>query len=240
MGQERYNADPKCRSNLIKIYQELYKFFGHQSWWPGETRFEIIIGAILTQSVSWKNVERAIGNLKKHDLLSYEKLVRVNEKKLAELIKPTMYYNQKAKKIKNFIAFVQDNYKGNINNMETEEPDSLRYKLLKVNGIGKETADSIILYAYNKPIFVIDAYTKRIFSRLKLIKENAEYEDVQNFFMQNLPHNYKLFNDYHAQIVKLGKDFCNKKPKCLTCPLYKSFCEGNFHLNLKKRKIDTY
>lgn len=213
------------RRKLLDIYNKLHGCFGPQHWWPGETRFEIIIGAILTQNVSWKNVEKAITNLKNKKLLSYQALSKAKEKEIAELIRPSGYYNQKAIKLKNFLRFAQKEYNGNLSKMKGKGITKLREKLLSVNGIGKETADSIILYAFNKPIFVVDAYTKRIFERLGFFSKNLDYDEVQNFFMKNLPKKTSLYNDYHAQIVNLGKDYCkNKKPNCSKCPLQK-FCE---------------
>jgi len=204
---------------LKEIYRCLYKTFGPQKWWPADTPFEVIIGAILTQNTSWANAERAIKNLKQKKLLTVKAIRNVSVKRLAKLIKPAGYYNQKAKKLKNFIRFLSENYQGNIKTMFNQEAFNLRSKLLKVNGIGPETADSILLYAAGKPVFVIDAYTRRIFSRHSLIGENISYQGLQNYFMNNLKPEVRLFNEYHALIVRLGKQICKTKPNCDICPL---------------------
>jgi len=208
-------------SGLNDIYNRLHKHFGPQHWWPADTKFEVIIGAILTQNTAWPNVERAIKNLKKENVLTPEKLYRLNIKKLAHLIKPSGYYNIKAKRIKSFLKFLFADYNGSLKRLFDEDLGVLREKLLSVNGIGPETADSIILYAAGKPVFVVDAYTKRIFSRHGFIKPDSEYVSVQRMFHENLPADAKLFNEYHALIVELGKNMCKKtKPKCQICPVY--------------------
>ncbi len=204
---------------LEEIYQRLYKSFGPQHWWPGKTPFEVIIGAILTQNTAWVNVEKAINNLRKKSLLTPKALKRVLPKTLATLIRPTGYYNQKTKKVKNFIRFLFDNYQGSLKKMFLEDFLVLRSKLLNVNGIGPETADSILLYAGNSPIFVVDAYTRRILSRHNLISYQASYSEIQNYFMDNLENEIKLFNEYHALLVCLGKEICKPKPNCRICPL---------------------
>ncbi len=204
---------------LKEIYCRLYAAFGPQRWWPADTPFEVIVGAILTQNTSWKNVEKAIANLKKERLLSPLALKRVSANKLAKLIRSSGYYNQKAKKLKNFIAFLYGNYLGRLSKMFKQEPAQLRQELLGINGIGPETADSILLYAADKPVFVVDAYTKRILSRHNLIDEKSDYHQVQRLFMNNLKPDLKLFNEFHALLVKLGKDICKTKSNCGICPL---------------------
>lgn len=205
---------------LYTIYKKLYCYFGQQNWWPGDNPFEVMVGAILTQNTNWNNVERAIRNLKREKLLSVSKLSKIPRSKLAYLIKPAGYYNIKAKRLNSFLKFFQKNYQGSVKKMSLDDTLQLRRKLLSVNGIGQETADSILLYALNKPVFVIDAYTKRIFSRHHFIKDDAEYEKIQALFMKNLKNNVKLFNEYHALLVRLGKEFCRKNnPRCNTCPL---------------------
>lgn len=204
---------------LGEIYKRLYEAFGSQHWWPGETPFEVIIGAILTQNTAWVNVEKAVKNLKKDNLLTPGALKRVSLKRLAMLIMPAGYYNQKAKKIKNFIKFLFDNYRGSLKKMFSEDFLVLRAKLLDVNGIGLETADSILLYAGNKPIFVVDAYTRRILSRHNLIKADESYTEIQNYFMDNLENDVESFNEFHALLVRLGKEICRSEPKCDICPL---------------------
>ena len=205
---------------LLTIYKLLYKKFGPQHWWPGETRLEIIVGAILTQNTAWGNVEKAISNLKKEGLLKAGALSRVPKKTLARLIRPSGYYNIKAQRIKNFLSFLNRDYNGKLHKMFATDMHKLKNELLAVKGIGPETADSILLYAGGKPAFVVDAYTKRIFSRHGFLKEDASYDEAQDFFKMNLPLDIRLFNEFHALIVKLGKDLCaSKNPLCDKCPI---------------------
>jgi len=207
-------------TTLKKTYRKLFSAFGHQHWWPGDTPFEVIVGAILTQNTAWTNVEKAIHNLKKAKLLTPGKLHDLSQDEIAKYIRPAGYFNIKAKRLKHFLNYLFDNYGGNLKKMFKKRTDALRRELLSVNGIGPETADSILLYAGNHPVFVVDAYTKRIFSRHQVVKADAEYHDIQELFMKNLPHDVKMFNEYHALIVKAGKDFCRtRKPLCSRCPL---------------------
>ncbi|MDD2751780.1 MAG: endonuclease III domain-containing protein [Candidatus Omnitrophica bacterium] len=208
------------KKKLGTFYAKLYRHFGTQQWWPAETPFEVMVGAILTQNTSWQNVEKAIVNLKKKKVLSAKKLHSLTEKKLAALIKPCGFYHLKANRLKTFLKFFFSKYNGNTKKMAAGNIHNLRKELLMVKGIGPETADSILLYALNKPVFVVDAYTKRILSRHKLITEDATYQEVQDLFMCNLKHQAKLFNEYHALLVKLAKDFCLKRrPRCEICPV---------------------
>ena len=206
---------------LTEIYRLLYDAFGPQHWWPGETRFEIITGAILTQNTSWANVEKAITNLKSADCLTLEKLHHLDPAQLAELIRPAGYYNIKAKRLKNFIDWLFDNYDGELANLETIDTDRLREELLEIKGVGRETADSILLYAFERSIFVVDAYTARIVCRHGLIAHDADYEQLRELFESNLPTDTQLYNEYHALLVKLGKEFCKPKARCTDCPLEK-------------------
>ena len=207
-------------SKLNAFYKSLYGYFGPQHWWPAKSRLEVMVGAILTQNTSWSNVEKAIKNLKQHKLLGLSALCSLPHNKLASLIRSAGYYNLKAKRLKGFLEFLRNSYQGNLKKMRRKGIRGLRNQLLCVNGIGQETADSILLYALDKPVFVVDAYTKRILLRHNLIEEDAGYEEVQNLFMQNLKNEVKLFNEYHALLVKLGKETCLKsKPKCNICPL---------------------
>jgi endonuclease-3 related protein len=210
---------PALNEKLTTIYNLLFSHFGPQHWWPGDTPFEIAVGAILTQNTNWSNVEKAITNLKGAKKLNSRALRNITQTELASLIRPAGYFNIKADRLKHFIAFLSDNYNGSMKKMRAEEPVPLREKLLGVKGIGPETADSIMLYALEKPVFVIDAYTKRIFSRHKLVSEDAAYHDLQDIFYGNLPQDVKMFNEYHALIVMLGKDYCRPKPRCEGCPL---------------------
>lgn len=207
-------------SDLLAIYKKLYRYYGPQHWWPADSGFEMACGAILTQNTSWANVERAIANLKKARCLSFEGLSKIPLARLARLIRPAGYYNLKAKRLKSFVHFLRSSCQGRMDRMKQRETALLRRELLSVKGIGPETADSILLYAFDKPVFVVDAYTKRICHRHKLIQEGADYEAVQDFFMKGLSGNAQLFNEYHALIVRLAKDFCKKKnEKCSVCPL---------------------
>ncbi|MFH1288216.1 MAG: endonuclease III domain-containing protein, partial [bacterium] len=185
-------------SKIKLIYDKLYSAFGPQHWWPGDTPFEVIVGAILTQNTSWKNVSVSIQNLKKNKVLSPRKLYHLPLEKLSLLIKSSGYYNLKAKRLKNFLEILFSEHNGNLNKMLNQEGRTLRKFLLNISGIGPETADSIVLYAAGKLSFVIDAYTRRIFSRHKLIKEDMSYDEIKEFFERNLPPDIKLYNEYHA------------------------------------------
>ncbi|MGA2775574.1 MAG: endonuclease III domain-containing protein [Candidatus Omnitrophota bacterium] len=208
------------KDRLELFYKKLYRAFGPQYWWPAKSRFEVIIGAILTQNTSWQNVEKAIANLKKAKALSARKLRRMPKGEIARLIKPSGFFNIKSKRLKEFLRFYFKSYKGDMKRLIRQNAQALRRQLLSVNGIGPETADSILLYALDKPVFVVDAYTKRIFSRHKFIPKNASYDEVQNLFSKNLKDEVKLYNEYHALLVRLAKDYCLKSnPKCSLCPV---------------------
>lgn len=204
---------------LPKIYNTLYKTFGPQHWWPGDSAFEIIIGAILTQNTNWRNVEKAILNLKAAHALTPLALNKINVNKLAVLIRPAGYFNVKAKRIKNFLAFLFHEYAGNLKKMAQEDTATLRAKLLAVNGIGPETADSILLYAFKRKVFVIDAYTKRMLYRHGFVSRTADYHAMQELMEGAVSGNARVYNEYHALIVKLAKDYCRTKPRCEACPL---------------------
>lgn len=214
-------------SILLEIHDRLFRELGPSHWWPGDTPFEIMVGAILTQNTAWTNVERAIDRLKAEGALSAEVLDRVEEAVLADWIRPAGYFRIKAHRLKRFIRFFIAEYQGRIEIMQTHPPDLLRLRLLEVNGIGPETADSILLYALGLPTFVVDTYTHRIFSRHLLIDEDMGYDDLQAYFMDHLPLDPQLFNEYHALLVRLGKEYCRKKnPRCESCPL--QMLEGSF------------
>ncbi|MFZ3123412.1 MAG: endonuclease III domain-containing protein [Thermodesulfovibrionales bacterium] len=204
---------------LISIYKKLFKSFGPQNWWPGDTPFEVAVGAILTQNTNWGNVEKAINNLKKEKVLNAKAIHDMPVNRLASLIRPAGYFNIKAKRLKAFIDFLVNDYHGSMKNMKKKEMHSLRKKLLSVNGIGPETADSILLYALDKPIFVIDAYTKRVLSRHNILGHDEPYDRFQELFHSSLKKDAKLFNEYHALFVRVGKTFCKSKPRCEECPL---------------------
>lgn len=204
---------------IIKIYQKMFDALGPQQWWPGETPFEIVIGAILTQNTNWSNVEKAIKNLKTAGRLSPEGIYEVSVAELAQLIRPSGFFNVKATRIKTFITWLFSRYEGSLPRMFNRDLQSLRDELLSVRGIGPETADSILLYAGNLPTFVVDAYTHRILSRHGFISEESTYDEMKSFFEENLPRDVKLFNEYHALLVNIGKRFCKPKKVCEPCPL---------------------
>lgn len=208
------------RKQLMAMYRALFKAYGPQHWWPGDTPFEVMVGAVLTQNTAWVNVEKAIKNLKRERLLSPARLRAVAPRRLAQFIRPSGYFNIKADRLANLMAFLAARYGGSLTRMLRDDPRELRKGLLLVNGIGPETADSIMLYAAGKPVFVVDAYTKRIFSRHGLVSEGAGYDDVQRLFMGSLPGDAGLFNEYHALLVMVGKTHCKKSaPRCPGCPL---------------------
>lgn len=204
---------------LLTIYDALDRHFGDLHWWPGETPFEVVVGAILTQNTSWNNVKIAIDNLKSRGILDPEKLFEIEDSILAELIRPSGYYNVKTRRLKAFLRFLHREYEGNLERMFEDDLWILREKLLDVNGIGEETADSILLYAGNKPVFVVDLYTRRILQRHNIINGSPDYGEIQKLFMTNLPASVRLFNQYHALLVNTGKHFCRKAPRCEGCPL---------------------
>jgi endonuclease-3 related protein len=206
---------------LTEIYDLLYDAFGPQHWWPGDTPFEVVVGAILTQNTSWANVAKAIANLKSASHLTPERLHRIDSSSLAGLIRPAGYYNIKAKRVKCFVDWLFDNYDGRLEKLESVTTDQLRSELLSIKGIGRETADSILLYALGRPVFVVDAYTARIMTRHGLIEPEADYEQLRELFESNLPEDPQLYNEYHALLVRAGKDFCKPKAKCPGCPLEK-------------------
>lgn len=207
------------RRKLRKLYNLLYSHYGPQKWWPAKTKFEVIAGAILTQNTSWKNVEKAVRNLAGARVLNPRSMEKTCKEKIASLIHPAGYYNVKAERLKNFIDFLFSRYNGSVRKMFSRDTQSLRAELLGVKGLGPETADSILLYAGEKPVFVVDAYTKRILSRHKLISNTDTYEKVQRLFMENIKPDTRMFNEYHALLVRLAKDACNKKPNCSECPV---------------------
>jgi endonuclease-3 related protein len=203
---------------LTDIYRRLLDRFGPQHWWPAEEPFEVIVGAILTQSAAWGNVEKAIANLKAAGALSPTKLRRLSAPRLARLVHPCGYYNAKALKLKSFALWLGNHYSDDLNRLFATNTDDLRQQLISVHGIGQETADSILLYAAGKPVFVIDAYTRRILGRIGLTPEKDSYAGYQAFFMEHLPPDAEMFNEYHALLVRLGKEVC-RRPLCPQCCL---------------------
>jgi endonuclease-3 related protein len=215
------------REELLKIYKLLDGHFGDLHWWPAFNPFEVMVGAILTQNTAWTNVEMAIKALRKRRLLTPAALSRIPEDDLAEIIRPSGYYHLKAARLKALVRFLMDDYSGDVAAMKAEGLPLLRAKLLGVRGVGPETADSILLYACQKPIFVSDAYTRRIFLRHGLIDEDADYDEIQSLVMASLPSDVHLFNQFHALIVVAAKTFCRKKPECAACPLAILHAGGN-------------
>jgi endonuclease III related protein len=210
------------RTLLLDIYDRLYRRFGPQHWWPHSRggAFEIIVGAILTQNTAWTNVEKALVNLRRARLLTPLALNRTHSGRLARLVRPSGYFNLKAKKLKAFARLLFMEHQGKLANLFASDTATLRQELLAVYGIGPETADSILLYAAHHPVFVVDAYTRRIFERLGLAPADASYEELQKLFVENLEPDEPMFNEYHALIVALGKNICRKRvPKCEECPL---------------------
>ena len=204
---------------LTDIYDRLFDRYGPQHWWPGDSPFEVIIGAILTQSTAWTNVEKAIANLKAEGLLDAKSLDAIETEKLATLIRPSGYYNTKAAKLKAFVERLNQEHGGSLDRLFELDTSDLRKEMLSIHGIGPETADSILLYAAHRPVFVIDAYTKRIIARLGLAPVSDRYEAFQQLFMDRLPHDEVMFNEYHALLVCHGKEACRKTPKCDICCL---------------------
>ena len=209
---------------LPGIFQRLLARYGPQGWWPAQDTFEIIVGAILTQSAAWTNVEKAITNLKTAGVLSPESLRQFPQTEVANLIYPSGYYNAKALKLKSFAQWLGKYYNDDFRKLFANDIENLRCQLLSVYGIGEETADSIILYAAKKPVFVIDTYTRRIMSRIGLAAKNSSYIEYQTHFMENLPADTRLFNEYHALLVCLAKNICRARPLCSRCCLNDIYC----------------
>ena len=207
------------RNELVVIYERLDERFGDLHWWPADNPFEVMVGAVLTQNTAWANVEKALAALRDNGLLLPNAISRIKPGELALLVRPSGYYNLKAARLKALVRFFMESYAGSVEEMQKEALPVLRKKLLGVWGVGRETADSILLYACEKPIFVIDAYTKRLLFRHRLIPETLSYEGMQALFMDNLPHEVPLFKQYHALIVNTAKTFCRKTPNCSSCPL---------------------
>ena len=236
-------------SQIVSYYSALYAHWGPQNWWPADSRLEVIVGAYLTQNTSWTNVEKAIANLRRAGVLSVQGLRRISLRRLETLVRPSGYFRQKAKKLKTFIAFLDKHYSGSLDRMLAQPTSQLREELLALNGVGPETAGSILLYAGNHPVFVVDAYTRRVFERHGLIARTARYEEIRALLEQALssataqdlafeqrgadPRHpvsqisrrgsrsdlAQHYNELHALIVRVGNQYCRSTPKCEECPL---------------------
>ena len=204
---------------LNSIYAAMSAHYGPTHWWPGDTPFEIAVGAILTQNTAWTNVEKAIVNLKRERLLHPKRMMGASVETLERAVRPSGYYRQKAHRLRIFCEYLSKQYGGSMKNMAKRATETLRQELLALHGIGPETADDILLYACEKPVFVVDAYTRRILARHGLVAETIGYDALQTLFHENLPMDISLFKEYHGLIVYTGKDFCRRLPRCEGCPL---------------------
>ena len=213
-------------ATLREVYDRLFAAFGPQHWWPGESPLEVIVGAVLTQNTNWKNVERAIGNLRSRDLLDPHALVELPLEELEELLRPAGYYRIKARRLRSLLAFVVDRYGGSTDAMFNTDLVTLREELLAVNGIGPETADSILLYGGRLPTFVVDTYTHRVLARHGWIEFDADYHTLKEHFESNLEEDAALYNEYHALLVRVGREHCRKTANCRGCPLAELLPDG--------------
>ena len=214
-------------ATLIEVYKRLFEALGPQHWWPGESPFEVVVGAVLVQNTNWKSVERAIDNLRRSDLLDPHALHDVHPEELEELIRPAGYYRIKARRLRGLLEFLVERYDGSLEQTFATDPTTLREELLAVHGVGPETADSILLYAGEMPVFVVDAYTHRVLSRHGWIGFDAGYHEIQDHFQSNLPQDVALYNEFHALLVRVGNRYCRKsRPNCDECPLAKLLPDG--------------
>ena len=219
MVSRNQSDDATVTRTLLNYYAALHDRFGDLNWWPAQSRLEIMVGAVLTQNTAWSNVEKAIVSLLKHDLLDARRIHAAGASRIAPLIRSAGYFNVKARRLWNLMNWFITRHDGSFEKLDSAPTTALRAELLDINGIGPETADSILLYALNRPVFVIDAYTRRVLIRHKLSKPQNSYEDLQNFMQFHLPADEKLYNEYHAQIVMVGKHYCKPNPHCQECPL---------------------
>lgn len=203
----------------ITVYRTLLRALGPQHWWPGESPLEVIVGAVLVQNTAWKNVERAIENLRHADMLDVRRIDALATEELAELIRPAGYYRLKARRLKNLLRMMVERYDGSLEAMSVIDAATMRAQLLAVNGIGPETADSILLYAFDKPVMVVDAYTHRIWARHGWIEYDADYYALQEEVARRLPQEAAVFNELHALAVNVGHHWCKRTPRCEACPL---------------------
>ncbi len=219
------NKIPPSTELLMKYYDAMRSRFGHRAWWPGDSPLEVCVGAVLTQNTSWKNVEKAMDNLRAASALDLMKIYRMSHDELAQIIRPAGYYNVKARRLRNFVDHVVERHGADTGSLFSSTIESIREELLSINGVGPETADSIILYGARKPIFVVDAYTRRILERHGLVDKGVDYYSAQQMFHDLLQPDTALYNDFHAQIVAVGHHYCKPKPTCDDCPL-QSFLNG--------------
>ncbi len=223
-----------------QVYEKLLAIYGPQHWWPADSPFEVMVGAILTQNTNWMNVETAISNLKAHDMLDCELIASSNLQQLGEIIRASGFYMQKARYLQQFSLFYYNS--GKRKGLLKWPTSVLRHRLLAVTGIGPETADSILLYALDRPVFVVDAYTKRLFTRLEHFDHELGYDNIQHYFQQRLPESLPLFQEFHALIVEHAKRFCKTKPLCSHCPLANdcptAICSGTGLNRPQKSDVD--
>ena len=207
-------------TKLMEAYERMLAKFGPQHWWPGDSPFEIMVGAVLVQNTAWRNVEHAINNLREAGVMEPHALYKVPPAELAELIRPAGYYQLKTKRLRNLLRFLVEEHDGSLESMFSTSLDSLREQLLAINGIGPETADAILLYAGGLPTFVVDTYSHRILARHGWLDYDASYDDIKDYFESTLPEDAALYNEYHALLVRVGKDYCKRTaPNCEACPL---------------------
>ncbi len=204
--------------DLLNIYQKLLNHYGTRDWWPAESPFEVVIGAILTQNTNWNNVEKAMTNLRQADALTVDAIMNLTLAELEQLIRPSGFFRQKAERLHLFCRYLLEHYQGDLKYLFDQDLNLVRNELLKLKGIGPETADSMLLYAGQRPSFVVDAYTNRLFGRLGVLSGKEKYTTVRDLFMSHLPEDIQLYNEYHALIVIHCKDFCRKRPLCNNCP----------------------
>jgi endonuclease-3 related protein len=216
---ERPNEHLPIRQRLMRLYDLMFRAYGPQHWWPARTRFEVVVGAVLTQNTAWTNVEKAVARLRAAGALRPAALAALPRPRLAALIRPAGYYNIKAKRLQNLLRYLRRRCGLRLPRLFRAGPEALRRELLGVNGIGPETADSILLYAGDIPVFVVDAYTRRILARHGILRPDAGYDETQALFTAHLPVDVSLFNEYHALLVMVGKDYCRSVPRCEICPL---------------------
>lgn len=207
------------RRRLLRLYDRLHRRFGPQGWWPGRSAFEVIVGAILTQSTAWVNVERALARLRTAGVLEPRALAAVRARRLAGLIRASGFFRVKARRLSGFLRHLERRYRGDLRRLLRGPTVELRAELRAIPGIGPETADSILLYAAGRPVFVVDAYTRRILARHRIVRPDVGYAELQGFLMAHLPHDPALFNEYHALLVRVAKEHCRTRPRCEGCPL---------------------